>query len=283
MDRRGVSQIVQPWLSSRSTLARYLRDLAQSAKPSLDRELFDAFAVAHPKERTLDARRPMSIRALTIIYQDSSQVLTQWDQPHFIEFGLPNDEDRLTQIDVGDVESDRLPQAQSRAIQKQQQRTQRILAEKRRRALTGSGRGPKQSRQFLVGVDVGNEYGRVRFWSPRQGRQVYTVSGGKISTESVQGTVPFGDSLGGHAPVVKIRANLIRCKRRGRAARDTFAKRAQHELFALHATTQSAPISNVVRDQFRECHRSLPKLSSATSRNPFRSTFAYTDVLAARR
>jgi hypothetical protein len=95
MDRRGVSQIVHPWLSSRSTLARYLRDLAQSAKPSLDRELFDALAVAHPKERTLHARLPLSIRALTVVYKDSSQVLTQWDQPHFIELGLPNDEKRL--------------------------------------------------------------------------------------------------------------------------------------------------------------------------------------------
>ena len=143
MDRRGVSQIVQPWLSSRSTLARYLRDLAQSAKPSLDRGLIDALAVAHPKERTLAARRPLSIRALTIIYQDSSQVLTQWNQPHLIELCLPNDEDRLMQIDIGDIESDRLPQAQSRAIQKQQQRTQRVLVEERRRTLTGSGRGPK--------------------------------------------------------------------------------------------------------------------------------------------
>jgi hypothetical protein len=95
MNRCGVSQIVQPWLSSRSTLARYLRDLAQSAKPSLDRELFDALAVAHPKERTLDARRPLSIRALTIAYKDSSQILTQWNQPHLIELGLPNDEKRL--------------------------------------------------------------------------------------------------------------------------------------------------------------------------------------------
>src|SRR6185312_1259455 len=124
MDRCGVSQIVQPWLSSRSTLARYLRDLAQSAKPSLDRELFNALAVAHPKERTLAAQRPMSIRALTIIYQDPSQVLTQWDQPHLIELALPNDEDRLSQINIGNIESDRLPQTQSRAIKKQQQCTQ---------------------------------------------------------------------------------------------------------------------------------------------------------------
>jgi hypothetical protein len=178
------------------------------------------------------------------------------------------------QIDIGDIESDRLPQAQSRAIQKQQQSTQRVLVEKRRRALASSRRGPKQSRELLVGVDVGNERGCVRLWSPRQGRQVYPVSGGKISTESVQGSIPFGNSLRGHAPMMKIRADLIRCKRRGRAARDSFAKRAKHECFVFHAATQSASIANVVLDQIGESHKSLPKLSSATSRKPFRSTFA---------
>jgi len=50
MNRRGVPQIVQAWLSSRSARTMHLSNLAQQAECSLDRELLDALAVAHPKE-----------------------------------------------------------------------------------------------------------------------------------------------------------------------------------------------------------------------------------------
>ena len=148
-------------------------------------------ASRHEEDRaiTIGERQPGPLRV--VLRERTTQVGPDGYESRFEEFGIPDGEEMVAEVDVAAAQAKRLARAESRAVQEQEHETECVRLNECRR-MDGLRGGVEQPANVVTGIDVSVERGLNLRTGLRQRRVAQVPSPDEVPKEATECLVLAG-------------------------------------------------------------------------------------------